>query len=59
MAALGQVTKAVMFCYHSCVPQEGAKSQLVFANATDPPTSDANPAVIAEPENATDDYSAM
>ena len=33
---------------------EGATSQLVFANATDPPTSDANPAVIAEPENATD-----
>ena len=33
---------------------EGAKSQLVFTNATDPPTSDANPAVIAEPENATD-----
>ena len=33
---------------------KGATSQLVFANVTDPPTSDANPAVIAEPENTTD-----
>ena len=32
---------------------EGAASQLAFANVTDPPTTDANPAVIAEPENAT------
>ena len=33
---------------------KGATSQLVFAGVTDPPTSDSNPAVIAEPENATD-----
>ena len=33
---------------------KGATSQLLFASVTDPPTSDANPAVIAEPENATD-----
>ena len=33
---------------------KGATSQPPFTNVTDPPTSDANPAVIAEPENATD-----
>ena len=32
---------------------EGAASQLAFANVTDPPTTDTNPAVIAEPENTT------
>ena len=32
---------------------EGAASQLLFANVTDPPTTDANPAVIAEAENTT------
>ena len=30
-----------------------ATSQVLFANVTDPPTTDANPAVIAEPENTT------
>ena len=33
---------------------KGATSQPPFANVTDPPTSDATLAVIAEPENATD-----
>ena len=32
---------------------EGASTQLVFANVTYPPTTDANPAVIAEAENTT------
>ena len=32
---------------------KGAASQFAIANVTDPPTTDANPAVIAEPENAT------
>ena len=54
MAALGNVTKAVTALLLLVVFLKIVTSQLVFANATDPPTSDANPAVIAEPENATD-----
>ena len=43
---------AVLLVLAVCL--KGATSQLLFASVTDPPTSDANPAVIAEPENATD-----
>ena len=43
---------AVLLVLAVCL--KGATSQLPFASVTDPPTSDANPAVIAEPENATD-----
>ena len=42
----------VLLVLSACL--KGATSQLLFANVTDPPTSDANPAVIAEPENTTD-----
>ena len=43
---------AVLLVLSACL--KGATSQLVFTNGTDPPTSDANPTIIAEPENATD-----
>ena len=41
----GTVLLVLVVCF------EGASSQLVYTSGTDSPTTDANPAVIAEPEN--------
>ena len=48
-----QVTMSVAVLLVLIVCLEGAASQVTFANVTDPPTTDANPTVIAEPENTT------
>ena len=51
--AESDVTMSVAVLLVMVVCLEGAASQLLYASATDPPTTDANPAIIAEPENTT------